>query len=60
MTSSVGAHHVNGWNENPKPFIWAETAGQILDSLARLLQVPRRSISWCRIRITSTPSALST
>jgi transposase len=25
------------WNENAKPFIWTKTAGQILESLGRLL-----------------------
>ncbi|MGB0094617.1 MAG: IS630 family transposase [Solirubrobacteraceae bacterium] len=29
---------VNGWNENPKPFIWTKTAEQILESIKRLLQ----------------------
>ena len=29
---------VKGWNEDPKPFIWTKTAGQILDRLKRLLQ----------------------
>jgi transposase/transposase-like protein len=28
---------VNGWNENPKPFIWTKPAEQILESLSRLL-----------------------
>jgi len=26
------------WNEDPRPFIWAKTAEQILESLGRLLQ----------------------
>ena len=29
---------VNGWNENPKPFIWTKSAEQILESLKKLLQ----------------------
>ena len=28
---------VQGWNQNPKPFIWTKTAEQILESLGRLL-----------------------
>jgi transposase len=28
---------VKAWNDNPKPFVWAKSADQILDSLARLL-----------------------
>jgi transposase len=28
---------VNGWNADPKPFIWTKTAEQILESLGRLL-----------------------
>ncbi|MET9460855.1 hypothetical protein ABZY05_38280 [Streptomyces canus] len=27
---------VKDWNEDPKPFIWAKTAEEIPDSLARL------------------------
>ena len=29
---------IKAWNDDPKPFIWAKTADQILQSLARLLQ----------------------
>ena len=29
---------IAAWNENPTPFIWTETAEQILDKLGRLLQ----------------------
>jgi transposase len=28
---------VNAWNDNPKPFVWTKTAGQILESLGRLM-----------------------
>jgi len=28
---------VKGWNDDPKQFIWAKTAEQILDSLGRPL-----------------------
>jgi len=28
---------IDGWNENPKPFIWTKSAEQILESLGRLL-----------------------
>ena len=27
-----------GWNENPKPFIWTKTADQILESITRLIK----------------------
>ena len=27
-----------GWNENPKPFIWTKTADQILESITRLMK----------------------
>ena len=27
----------NGWNEDPKPFIWTKPAEQILESIGRLL-----------------------
>jgi transposase len=26
---------INTWNDNPRPFVWAKTADQILDSIAR-------------------------
>jgi transposase len=29
---------VQGWNQNPKPFVWTKTAEQILGSLGRLMQ----------------------
>jgi transposase len=29
---------VDGWNADPKPFVWKKTAEEILDSLARYLQ----------------------
>ena len=29
---------VNASNENPKPFVWTNTAEQILESIARLLK----------------------
>jgi transposase len=29
---------ITAWNDNPKPFIWTQTAEQILDKLGRLLQ----------------------
>ena len=29
---------VEGWNADPKPFVWKKTAEEILDSLARYLQ----------------------
>ena len=29
---------VEGWNANPKPFVWTKTAEQILRSLGRLIQ----------------------
>ena len=29
---------VAAWNQNPKPFVWTKTAGQILSSLGRLLK----------------------
>ena len=29
---------VDGWNKDPKPFVWKKTAEEILDSLARYLQ----------------------
>ncbi|GAA1069702.1 hypothetical protein GCM10009647_092290 [Streptomyces sanglieri] len=28
---------IDGWNENPRPFIWAKTADEILKSLADYL-----------------------
>jgi hypothetical protein len=27
------------WNDNPRPFVWAKTADEILDSLSRYLQL---------------------
>jgi len=29
---------VKAWNANPKPFVWTNTAEQILSSLGRLIQ----------------------
>jgi len=29
---------IEGWNADPKPFVWKKTAEEILDSLARYLQ----------------------
>ena len=29
---------IEGWNEDPKPFVWKKTAEEILDSLARYLK----------------------
>jgi hypothetical protein len=26
------------WNDNPKPFVWTKTAGEILDNLTSYLQ----------------------
>jgi hypothetical protein len=32
---SVRAEH---WNQDPRPFAWVKTAGEILESLARYLE----------------------
>lgn len=29
---------MGGWNENPEPFIWTESAEDILDSIVRYLK----------------------
>jgi hypothetical protein len=29
---------IAAWNEGPKPFVWAKTADEILENLARYLQ----------------------
>ncbi|MCZ9330358.1 transposase [Nocardia farcinica] len=29
---------IQGWNENPRPFVWKKAAEEILDSLARYFQ----------------------
>jgi hypothetical protein len=29
---------VDGWNQDPRPFVWTKTAHEILDSLHRYLQ----------------------
>ena len=26
---------IDGWNENPRPYVWTKTADQILESIAR-------------------------
>ena len=26
---------IDGWNEDPRPFVWTKTADEILDSIAR-------------------------
>ena len=28
---------IENWNQNPRPFTWNKTAGEILDSLAKYL-----------------------
>jgi hypothetical protein len=29
---------VDGWNQDPRPFVWSKTADEILDSISRYLQ----------------------
>jgi hypothetical protein len=30
---------IDAWNDNPRPFVWAKTADEILDSIASDLQL---------------------
>jgi transposase len=37
LTASIQAW-IDGWNADPRPFVWTKTADQILDSITRYLQ----------------------